>query len=162
MSRQKEPLSESAKRVQRALDNYELDFQVQELPGSTRTASEAAHAVGCEVGQIAKSLVFRFTQSAKPLLVIASGANRVDVALLGRDLGEAIEIAKADYVRVSTGFAIGGVPPLGHSSPIRTLIDQEIFRFEVIWAAAGTPHAVFKLTPDELRRITGGEIMRVC
>ena len=154
-------LSDSAKKVQYALDPFGLDFQVQELPGSTRTASDAAQAIGCQVGQIAKSLVFRFLVVERPLLVIASGSNRVDLDLLGASLGEAIVMADADYVRAATGFAIGGIPPLGHVSPLETLIDQELMQYEEIWAAAGTPHAVFRLVPDDLVRTTGGTLMRV-
>jgi prolyl-tRNA editing enzyme YbaK/EbsC (Cys-tRNA(Pro) deacylase) len=161
MSEGKDALSDSALRVQLALDRFKLDFQVLELPGSTRTASDAAQAIGCEVGQIAKSLVFHFLIIEKPLLVIASGSNRVNVELVGSNLGEAIVMASADYVRASTGFAIGGVPPLGHTTPIRTVIDREIMQYKEIWAAAGTPHAVFRLTPDELLRITQGELMLV-
>jgi prolyl-tRNA editing enzyme YbaK/EbsC (Cys-tRNA(Pro) deacylase) len=161
MSERKNGLSGSAKRVQQALDLFALDFQVLELPGSTRTASDAAQAIGCEVGQIAKSLVFQFLTSRKSLLVIASGSIRVNVDLLRSHLGESIVMADADYVRASTGFAIGGVPPLGHKSPIRTVIDQEIMQYDEIWAAAGTPHAVFRLTPDELISITQGEVIRV-
>ena len=155
-------LTGSAKKVQRALDQFGLDFLVQELPGSTRTANDASKAIGCSTGQIAKSLVFRFVRSGGPLLVITSGSNRVDAALLGELLGEAIEIAAPEFVRVSTGFAIGGVPPTGHSAPIQTILDQELKQYDEIWAAAGTPHAVFRLTPEALRRITGGEWMRVC
>lgn len=154
-------LSESASKVQQALDPFGLDFQVLELPGSTRTASDAAQAIGCTVGQIAKSLVFHFVMDVRPLLVIASGSHRVDVGLVGEGLGEAIVMADADYVRAATGFAIGGVPPLGHISPIRTVIDQELMQYEEVWAAAGTPHAVFRLIPEDLVRITGGELMRV-
>jgi prolyl-tRNA editing enzyme YbaK/EbsC (Cys-tRNA(Pro) deacylase) len=162
MSERRDGLSDSARRVQQALDRYTLDFQVLELPDSTRTARDAAQAIGCEVGQIAKSLVFRFLASEMPLLVIASGAIRVNVDLVGHRLGGAIVMADADYVRASTGFAIGGVPPLGHTTPIRTkIIDQEIMQYQEIWAAAGTPHAVFRLTPDDLIRITKGELMQV-
>jgi len=161
MPQRKDALSDSAIKVQLALDRFKLDFQVLELPGSTRTASDAARVIGCEVGQIAKSLVFHFLKKEKPLLVIASGSNRVNVELVGSNLGEAIVMAGADYVRASTGFSIGGVPPLGHIAPIRTIIDQEIMQYKEIWAAAGTPHAVFRLTPDELLRITQGELMQV-
>ena len=161
MPQRKDALSDSAIKVQLALDRFKLDFQVLELPGSTRTASDAARVIGCEVGQIAKSLVFHFLKKEKPLLVIASGSNRVNVELVGSNLGEAIVMASADYVRASTGFSIGGVPPLGHIAPIRTIIDQEIMQYKEIWAAAGTPHAVFRLTPDELLRITQGELMQV-
>ena len=158
---QQESLRGSAEKVQSALNAFGFDFRVQELPGSTRTASDASIAVGCTIGQIAKSLVFRFTQRGEPLLVITSGANQVNINLLGDLLGEAIEIADAEFVRESTGFAIGGVPPIGHNAPIRTILDQDFMQYDEIWAAAGTPHAVFRLTPAELVLITDGELMRV-
>lgn len=158
MPTHKSSLSESALKVQRALDRFELDFSVQELPDSTRTAQDAAAAVGCEVGQIAKSLLFRFIQSHEPLLVITSGTNRVDVELLGDQLGESIEIADAGYVREVSGFAIGGVPPVGHHSAIRTILDQDLMKYGEIWAAAGTPRAVFRLSWDDLCKITKGEV----
>lgn len=158
---QQDPLRGSAGKVQSALDALGFEFRVHELPGSTRTARDAAIAVGCTLGQIAKSIVFRFTQRGDPLLVITSGANRVNINLLGDQLRETIEIADADFVRESTGFAIGGVPPIGHRVPIRTILDQELMQYEELWAAAGTPHAVFRLTPSDLSRITEGEWMRV-
>jgi prolyl-tRNA editing enzyme YbaK/EbsC (Cys-tRNA(Pro) deacylase) len=161
MSAREESLSNSAKKVQQALDTFGLDFLVQELPASTRSAIDAASAIGCQVGQIAKSLIFRFKDGGKPLLVIASGANRVNASLVGAHLGAAIEIADADYVRQATGYAIGGVPPVGHRVPLRTIIDQALLEYEEIWAAAGTPHAVFRLTPDSLIRITSGDVIRV-
>lgn len=156
-----EGLSRSATRVQQALDLFGLDFQVTELPASTRTAKEAALAVGCDVSQIAKSLVFRFAQRDRPLLVIVSGSNRVDTDLLSAYLGEKIIIAQADYVRAQTGFAIGGVPPVGHIQTIRTLIDEDMNQYAQIWAAAGTPRAVFRLSFKALVEITNGEIVQV-
>ncbi len=158
MPTNKSSLSESARKVQRALDRFDLDFTVKELPESTRTAQEAAAAIGCEVGQIAKSLLFRFVESLEPLLVITSGTNRVNIESLGNQLGEPIEIADAGYVRQVSGFAIGGVPPLGHESAIRTIIDQDLMKYGEIWAAAGTPRAVFKLSWDDLCNITKGEV----
>lgn len=123
------------------------------MPQTTRTAADAAKAIGCEVAQIAKSLVFRSGDEA--VLVIASGTNRVDAARLG------LTKADADFVREKTGFAIGGVPPVGHISPIRTLIDEDLLRFDRIWAAAGTPNAVFELSPSDLPRITGGAVVNI-
>lgn len=155
-------LSDSAAKVQQALDRFGLNFQVHELPASTRTAEDASRAIGCAVGQIAKSLVFQCSPSGQPLLVIVSGANRVDVELLGRHLDEEILLADAGFVRAATGYAIGGVPPVGHKSPLRSLIDEDLMLFEQIWAAAGTPRAVFRLTPSTLLQITGGEVLRVC
>jgi prolyl-tRNA editing enzyme YbaK/EbsC (Cys-tRNA(Pro) deacylase) len=124
-----------------------MALQVVELPASTRTALEAASAVGCQVGQIVKSLVFRRQDSEAPLLILASGANRVNEAGVQALLGEAVGKADADFVRLHTGFAIGGVPPLGHPQALVTLIDADLLQYAEIWAAAGTPNAVFRLTP---------------
>ena len=154
-------LSPSAQRVQSALEELGYQLRVVELPASTRTAVEAAQAVGCQVGQIVKSLVFRRKRSLKPVLVIASGANRVDEQRLKERLGEPLGKADADFVRQETGFAIGGVPPLGHIQPIETYIDQDLLNFPEVWAAAGTPHAVFRLDPKELSRMTGGEVVQI-
>jgi prolyl-tRNA editing enzyme YbaK/EbsC (Cys-tRNA(Pro) deacylase) len=151
-------LSASAKKVQDALTVLGMTLQVVELPASTRTAVEAAQAVGCQVGQIVKSLVFRGLHSQQPVLVIASGSNRVNETRLGELLGEPVGKADAEYVRQHTGFAIGGVPPLGHTAPIRIWIDQDLFQYPEIWAAAGTPHAVFRLTPADLVKMTGGQV----
>lgn len=134
------------------------DSHVQELPDSTRTAAEAARAVGCEVAQIAKSLVFRARGSGTALLVIASGTNRVSEARLAALAGEPIERADADFVREQTGFAIGGVPPVAHARPLRIWIDRDLLRYECIWAAAGTPRAVFPFESARLAELTGGEI----
>jgi prolyl-tRNA editing enzyme YbaK/EbsC (Cys-tRNA(Pro) deacylase) len=149
------PLSAAAQRVQHALDARGLGHQVVEFAQTTRTSAEAAAAVGCTVAQIAKSIVFRSAGGA-PVLVIASGPNRVDESKVAALLGEAIGKADAEFVRAATGFVIGGVPPLGHAVPIRTLIDQDLLAFETIWAAAGTPNAVFRLTPQALVTMTGG------
>ncbi len=154
-------LSSSAKRVQTALDAFGLALQVVELPTSTRTAAEAAASIGCTVGQIAKSLVFWGKQSGQPVLVVASGVNRVDVKRVGRLLGEKIGRANADFVRQQTGFAIGGVAPVGHIVEPVTFIDEDLLQFEEIWAAAGTPHAVFRLTPGDLVEITEGRVVMV-
>jgi prolyl-tRNA editing enzyme YbaK/EbsC (Cys-tRNA(Pro) deacylase) len=154
-------LSESAQKIQDTLRDRGLTLEVVELPASTRTAVEAAQAVGCQVGQIVKSLVFRAQQSDRPILVIASGANRVNEARLSALVGEPVGKADADFVRQRTGFAIGGVPPLGHTEIIEAYIDQDLLQYAEIWAAAGTPHAVFRLTPQELVRITGGKVMQV-
>jgi prolyl-tRNA editing enzyme YbaK/EbsC (Cys-tRNA(Pro) deacylase) len=152
-------LSPSAQRVKDALLRFGLSLEVVEVPASTRTSAEAAQAVGCAVGQIAKSLVFRGKRSGNPVLVIASGANRVDEARLGSLLGEPAEKADADFARQHTGFAIGGVPPVGHAEAIRTFIDQaSSVRGDP--AAAGTPR-VFRLSPSDLLRITGGEVATI-
>ncbi len=156
-----ERLQASAQRVQEALSALGFDFDVKEFPASTRTSAEAAAAIGCSVGQIAKSLVFRARTSGRPVLVIASGANRVDEKKVGRELGEKIGRADADFVRAKTGFAIGGVPPLGHAEAPLTLIDRDLLQFDEIWAAAGTPNAVFRLSPGDLAAMTGGRSAEV-
>lgn len=155
------PLSPSAQKVQQALQALGMTLQVVELPDSTRTAIEAAQAVGCQVGQIVKSLVFKTKRSQRALLVIASGNNRVDEKLIEARIGEPLGKADAEFVRQQTGFAIGGVPPLGHASPLLTFIDQDLLQYERVWAAAGTPHAVFALNPADLARMTGGEIIPI-
>ncbi|HBX68736.1 MAG TPA: hypothetical protein DEH25_04975 [Chloroflexi bacterium] len=154
-------LSPSAQRVQQALTQLGLTLEVVELPDSTRSAAEAAAAIGCTVGQIAKSLIFKTKGSEKPVLVIASGSNRVDEKKIAALLGEKISKAEADFVRQQTGFAIGGVPPVGHIEPLRTFIDEDLLAYAEIWAAAGTPHAVFRLTGADLVRATGGQVTDV-
>jgi prolyl-tRNA editing enzyme YbaK/EbsC (Cys-tRNA(Pro) deacylase) len=154
-------LSASAQKVQSALHALGLDLQVVELPGSTRTAVEAAQAVGCEVGQIVKSLVFKAKRSGRPVLVVASGANRVDERRVEALLGEPLGKADADFVRRQTGFVIGGVPPVGHAEKLETYIDRDLLQYDQTWAAAGTPHAVFSLTPDDLVRMTGGTVAEI-
>jgi prolyl-tRNA editing enzyme YbaK/EbsC (Cys-tRNA(Pro) deacylase) len=155
-------LSASAQRVQRALEEREFGHcKVVELPSSTRTAQEAAQSIGCRVEQIVKSLIFRAKQSDVPILVVASGANRVNEQQLSALVGEPIEKAKASFVQQRTGFVIGGVPPLGHLTPVRTFVDQSLLQYDEIWAAAGTPFAVFRLTPQELVAMTGGEVIEL-
>lgn len=118
-------------------------------------------AVGCEVGQIAKSLVFKGKRSGKPILIIASGANRVNEKRMKGYLGERLSRPDADFVRTQTGFAIGGIPPLGHAAALETFIDEDLLHFEQIWAAAGHPHALFSLTPGELVAMTGGRVVTI-
>lgn len=154
-------LSPSAARVQALLDAIGLGSSVVEHVASTRTSDEAAAAVGCTVAQIAKSLIFRAKPSGTPVLVIASGANRVNEKAVGALIGEKIERADPDFVRESTGFAIGGVPPIGHAVPPLVLIDDDLMGLGDIWAAAGTPNAVFRLTPDQLVSMTGGRVASV-
>ena len=126
-----------------------------QLADSARTAAEAAAALGCEVGAIASSLVF--AADGEPLLVMTSGAHRVDTGLVAGLLGvQQVRRADADLVRTATGFAIGGVAPVGHPAPLRTLVDTDLAQYDVIWAAAGHPHAVFPTSHDELLRLTGG------
>lgn len=154
-------ISSSARKVQEALNEYGVSCQVVEMPQSTRTADDAARAVGCRVGQIVKSLVFQGRQSHQPLLVATSGANRVNEKKIATLISEPISKADADFVREKTGFVIGGVPPAGHAQRIKIFIDEDLFQYKEIWAAAGTPRAVFKLTPDELRKITEGRVISV-
>ena len=148
----------SAQRVQAALDKAGIEAEVMEFPETTRTAEEAAAAIGCTVAQIAKSLVFRSAEKGRPVLVIASGVNRVDERKVTALLGEAIEKPDAKFVRQRTGFAIGGVPPAGHREPLITFIDRDLLDLERIWAAAGTPYAVFALSPNQLVELTGGQV----
>jgi prolyl-tRNA editing enzyme YbaK/EbsC (Cys-tRNA(Pro) deacylase) len=150
--------SPSALKVQAALGER---FQVLEFDATTRTAADAAAAVGCTVAQIAKSLVFRGAGSNRPVLVVASGAHRVDEAKVAEAVGERIARADADFVREATGFAIGGVPPVGHKSAPIALIDEALMAFAEIWAAAGTPNAVFRLTPSDLVALTGGRVAAI-
>jgi prolyl-tRNA editing enzyme YbaK/EbsC (Cys-tRNA(Pro) deacylase) len=154
-------LSPSAQKVQNALKASGMSLEVVELPDSTRTAIEAAQAIGCQVGQIVKSLVFKSKRSQRPILVIASGQNRVDERKIEALIEEPLGKADADFVRQRTGFVIGGVPPLGHLEPLETFIDQDLLQYEQVWAAAGTPHAVFCLTPDELVKITQGRVIDI-
>jgi len=154
-------LSQSAQKVQQALLAMNLPCMVVELPNSTRTAIEAAQAVGCQVGQIVKSLIFMGAESRRPILVVASGINRVDETHLALLAGEAIKKADAEFVRAQTGFAIGGIPPVGLANQMSTFIDQDLLAYQSVWAAAGTPHAVFELDPAFLERMTGGTVTNI-
>ncbi|MDI6770381.1 MAG: YbaK/EbsC family protein [Anaerolineales bacterium] len=154
-------LSPSAQKVQDTLHALGFDCTVIEFVENTRTSAEAATRVGCTLGQIVKSLVFRGQASGKPVLVLTSGANRVDEARISQYAGESIRRADADFVRTITGFAIGGVPPLAHNQPIETFIDEDLLQYASIWGAAGTPNAVFVLTPEDLKKMTNGKVVRV-
>jgi prolyl-tRNA editing enzyme YbaK/EbsC (Cys-tRNA(Pro) deacylase) len=154
-------LKSSALRVQNALQTLGFDCQVVELPDSTRTAKEAAQAIGCGVEQIVKSLIFKGKHSHDPVLVVASGTNRVNEKRLEELAGEPIEKADANFVRQRTGFAVGGVAPVGLAEPIKTFIDEDLLLYEEIWAAAGTPFAVFRLTPADLQKMTGGQVVSI-
>lgn len=155
-----EALSPAAERVQALLRDAGSAAVVKQFPVTARTAAEAAAAIGCTVAQIAKSLVFR-AASGRPVVVIASGSNRVDERKIAAALGEKIGKADAAYVRDTTGYAIGGVAPIGHATPPRIFIDEDLRRHGTIWAAAGHPHAVFELTPAELESLTGGTVIAV-
>ena len=132
---------------------------VQRFPEGTRTAADAAEAVGCDVGQIVKSLVFSVDEA--PILILTSGANQVDTDLIGAHLGATLQKADAAVVREATGFAIGGTPPLGHATPLRTLLDEDLLTHDEVWAAAGTPDTCFPITPQELLDVTGAEVVAV-
>jgi prolyl-tRNA editing enzyme YbaK/EbsC (Cys-tRNA(Pro) deacylase) len=155
------PLSPSAQKVQDALHAQGFDLTVIEFAESTRTAQEAAERVGCTLGQIVKSLIFRGQETGKPILVLTSGSNRVDEKRLAEYTGEPVGRADADFVREVTGYAIGGVPPLGHARPMETYLDEDLLQYQVVWAAAGTPRAVFQLTPAQLQSMTGGKTVPV-
>ncbi|MGE5549042.1 MAG: YbaK/EbsC family protein [Bacteroidota bacterium] len=153
-----EELSPNARKIQDVLAGLGLSCQVVELPASTRTAQEAAQAIGCRVEQIVKSLVFQGRETNRPILVMTGGGNCVNETRLAALSGEPVQKADADFVRAKTGYAIGGVPPVGHVETPVTFIDEDLLAHGEIWAAAGTPNAVFKLTPADLRRITGGRV----
>lgn len=155
-------LSKSAEIVQRALSEKGLGFEVLELNASTRTANDAAMTIGCQVGQIVKSLLFRTKETQRPVLVLVSGKNRVNEEAIQRYTAEKILKADADFTREITGFAIGGIPPLGHKNPISLVyIDEDLLQYETLWAAAGTPYAVFRLPAKELQKVTGGKVISV-
>ncbi len=154
-------LSPTAQKVQDLLTGRGFDARVIEYAESTRTSQEAADRAGCLLGQIVKSLIFRGKSSHKPILVLTSGANRVDEARLAEYAGEPIGRADADFVRTVTGFAIGGVPPLGHAQAMETYVDEDLLQYETVWAAAGTPNAIFELTPADLQKMTAAKAVRV-
>jgi len=145
----------TALRIQRLLAEAQVGSRVVEFEQATRTSAEAAASIGCNVAEIAKSVVFRTAGSGQAVMVVASGDNRVSEEKVAKLVGEKLGRASADFVREATGFVIGGVPPLGHANPVRMFLDADLRRFETIWAAAGTPFAVFPLTPAELAALTG-------
>jgi prolyl-tRNA editing enzyme YbaK/EbsC (Cys-tRNA(Pro) deacylase) len=151
----------SVDRVAAALDDLDLGGRSIELPESTRTAAEAGAALGCEVGQIVKSLVFRVPSTDEAVLVLASGSTRVDVELLASVVGSAVEQGSGSFVRERTGFAIGGVAPVGLTSPVRTYVERGVLAWERVWAAAGSPRTVFDATPNELLAATGATVVDV-
>ena len=150
-------LSTSAKRVQDFLTEKGFSFNVREFPDSTRTSQDAANAIGCEVGQIAKSLIFKETNSEQPVLIIASGSNRVDMNKVQQSENLVLGRANGKFVKEKVGFAIGGIPPVAHNQPLHTLLDEDLKNYDIIWAAAGTPNAVFELNPGDLESITKGK-----
>ena len=154
-------LSPTAQKVQDALHALGFDLSVIENSESARTAQEAADRAGVTLGQIVKSLIFKGKASGKPILVLTSGANRVDEKRIKVYAGEKIGRADPDFVREVTGYAIGGVPPIAHARPMETYLDEDLMQYDVIWAAAGTPNAIFELTPDDLQKMTGGRVERI-
>ena len=149
----------NTQRVVRAFAGAGVEIEVVDIPEGAPTAAAAAAALGVEVGQIANSLVF--DADGEPLLVLTSGANRVDTAAVGALLGATVRRADAGFVRAATGFPIGGVAPAGFPAPVRVLVDEDLFRYDTVWAAAGTPHTVFPTTAGDLVRVTGGTAVRV-
>lgn len=156
-----ETLGKSAAKIQDELNKYGLELKVVTMNASTRTCVEAANTIGCQVGQIVKSMIFRGKTTGKPILIAASGNNRINEKKMKEYLGEAVSRPDADFVQAVTGFAIGGVPPIGHASKLTCFIDEDLFDYQEIWAAAGTPFDVFRLTPDQLATITQGKIINV-
>ncbi len=154
-------LSPSAQKIQNLLREQGYPYTVIEYAESTRTAQEAAQRAGCALGQIVKSLIFRGQISGKPILVLTSGANRVNEQRIAAYVGEPVVRADAEFVRNVTGFAIGGVPPIGHAQPMETYIDEDFLQYPTVWAAAGTPNAIFELKTEDLQRMTGGKIVSI-
>ncbi len=161
MTEQSALASPSVRRVREALDALGGDHRVIELAESARTAADAARALGCRVDQIVKSLVFRGRHTGRAILVAASGANRVNESRIAGLVAEPVDKADADFVRARTGFAIGGVAPVGHPEPLATLIDEDLLVWEEIWAAAGHPKTVVRLAPADLVRMTDGRVVGV-
>jgi prolyl-tRNA editing enzyme YbaK/EbsC (Cys-tRNA(Pro) deacylase) len=147
--------SESVQRVRAALERAGVASEILELPGAARTAKAAAGFLGCDVAQIANSLVFRGRSSGEALLVMSSGARRVDLDRLAAHAGEPVAKADADFVRERTGFVIGGVAPAGHPGALRTFVERSLAAHPVLWAAAGHPHTVFRISYADLLRVTG-------
>ena len=154
-------LPAAAARVQASAEALGLAIAVRLMPDSTRTAADAASACGCAVGQIVKSLIFQGKDTGRPMLLLVSGANRVNEKGVAVTLGEQLIRPDADFVRAATGFAIGGIPPLGHATPLATWIDEDLLQYGVVWAAAGTPNAVFSVDPGRLRDAVGATVIRV-
>jgi len=147
----------TALRTEQLLRVAGIDTRVVEFEQPTRTSAEAAAAIGCSVAEIAKSIVFRGQESGRAVVVVASGDNRVSEAKVAAQVHEPLARADADFVRAATGYAIGGVAPIGHAQPVKLLLDEDLRRFETVWAAGGTPFSVFPLAPDQLRSLTQAE-----
>lgn len=154
-------LSSHTRKIQEILVSFGLDSKVREFPHPTHTAKEAAEALGCDPGQIVKSLIFKGRLSGKPVLILVSGANRVDEEKAGKRIGEEIEKADAQFVREKAGFAIGGVAPVGHKEKMTTFIDEDLMQYRKVWAAAGHPNSIFTITPRDLKKITEGIVVPI-
>jgi prolyl-tRNA editing enzyme YbaK/EbsC (Cys-tRNA(Pro) deacylase) len=155
-------LKKSAQSVQDVLSTRGLECKVIELNDSTKTALDAAATIGCDVGQIVKSLIFKTKSTHKPVLILTSGPNRVNEKTIETLVGEQISKADADFTRDVTGFAIGGIPPIGHKHPIDLIyIDEDLMSFDSVWAAAGTPNAVFNLQSHYLNALTNGQVISI-
>jgi Cys-tRNA(Pro) deacylase len=146
-------------RFQERLQAAGLDHEVRRFPEGTRTAEDAARAVGCDVGQIVKSLVF--IAAGRPVVALVSGANRLDPGRLGAAAGHPVLKADAETARAATGYAIGGVPPFGHATEVPVFMDEDLERYEVVWAAAGRPDSVFSISPDRLRELSRARVVRL-
>lgn len=155
-------LPQSAQKVAQALQSAALDVSIVQMPSSTRTAEDAANACQCHPSQIVKSLVFQGKTTKSPLLLLVSGTNRVNVKGVTGSIGEALSRPDADFVRTVTGFAIGGIPPLGHATHLKTYFDRDLLQYDVVWAAAGTPDCVFSVDPTRLAEAANAEIIDVC
>jgi prolyl-tRNA editing enzyme YbaK/EbsC (Cys-tRNA(Pro) deacylase) len=154
-------LKAAAKRVQERAESLGLDVDVRQMPASTRTAQEAAAACGCAVAQIVKSLVFKGEKSHRPYLLLVSGSNRVNEKSVAAIVGEALMRPDGRFVREVTGYAIGGIPPFGHATPLATSMDPDLLQYELVWAAAGTPEAIFSVAPQRLREATAATVIAV-
>tara|TARA_R110002012_G_scaffold240496_2_gene414661 strand:+ start:1091 stop:1558 length:468 start_codon:yes stop_codon:yes gene_type:complete len=151
-------MSKSVNRVKAAAEATGLSVEILRMPDSTRTAAEAAAACGCTVAQIVKSLIFKGGETGALKLLLVSGANQVDLEKAAALVGEPLERADPNEVRSVTGFAIGGVSPLGHITPVATWMDESLLNFETVWAAAGAPNAVFEVKPDALKKAAGATV----
>lgn len=156
-----ETLGKSALKIQEELNKYGLELKVITMQASTRTCVEAANTIGCEVGQIVKSMIFRGKTTGMPVLIVASGNNRINEKKMREYLGETVSRPDANFVQEMTGFAIGGIPPIGHINKLKCFIDEDLFEYKEVWAAAGTPFDVFRLTPNQLLTITEGQVVTI-
>jgi prolyl-tRNA editing enzyme YbaK/EbsC (Cys-tRNA(Pro) deacylase) len=161
MQNDAEPLPRACRAVEASALEAGLEIRIRIMDQSTRTAEEAAAACGCTVGQIVKSLVFRGRETGEPILLLVSGSNRVKENLVARAVGEKIDRPDADFVREVTGFAIGGIPPLGHARKMRTYLDADLLTHDRVFAAAGTPNAIFEADPARLADVCAAQVIAV-